>query len=325
MSYEQRETMKNSGKTTRLHQLIFGITLLCTLAAIGGQDQPKESTGQSPADGLEVKVVSFNILYYRYWGPRDIGPWTARRKMVVNVIENSGADVMGLQEATFPQIEYLRGKLEDTLGILVTYREGLPIDKALSNAILYRKDRLTAEDWGTFWFSDTPDEPGSKGWGNRTPRLCTWAHFVETGTGKDFYVYNAHIDHAIQNSRIRSAALIADRIAQRKHTSAPVVLMGDLNAHEDNPIILFFKGEGELSFDDKVAKNPMPLVDSFRVAHGEEADAGTFHGFENKSLKIDYILVQKETKVLDAEILTYNVDGQYPSDHCPLTATILFR
>ena len=308
------------GKTTGLRQLVRGIALLCALAASSGQ-----GAAQSPAEGLEVKVMSFNILYYRYWGPREIGPWTARREMVVDVIENSGADVVGLQEATFPQVEYLRGKLEDEWGILVTYREGLPIDKALSNAILYRKDRLAAEDWGTFWFSNTPDEPGSKGWGNRTPRLCTWAHFIETGTGKGFDVYNAHIDHAIQNSRIRSAALIANRIAQRKHPSAPVVLMGDLNAHEDNPIIRFFKGEGDLPIDDTIAKNPMPFVDSFRTAHGEEANAGTFHGFKNKSLKIDYILVQKETKVLDAEVLTYNVEGQYPSDHFPSTATLLFQ
>ena len=304
--------------------LLLGAALLSAPSASRAQDHPSAS---SPPDGFEVKVMSFNILYYRYWGPRKVGAWTERRRMVVDVISNSRADVIGLQEATFPQVEYLRGKLEDTLGILVTYREGLPIDKALSNAILYRKDRLEAEDWGTFWFSDTPDEPGSKGWGNRTPRLCTWAHFVETETGRDFYVYNAHIDHAVQNSRVRSAALIAERIAGRKNPSAPVVLMGDLNAHEDNPIIRFFKGKAELPIDGKDIANPMPFVDTFRVLHGEAADAGTFHGFhpDRKRAKIDYIFVQKTTKVLKAGVVTYNVDGQYPSDHCPVTATLLFQ
>jgi len=308
---------KNPCTKAVLLRLLLGAVLFSSLA--------EASAVQS--GGLEVKAMSFNILYYRYWGPRKVGAWTERRRMVVDVIARSGADVIGLQEATFPQVEYLRGKLEDQLGILVTYREGLPIDKALSNAILYRKDRFEVDDWGTFWFSDTPDEPGSKGWGNRTPRLCTWAHFVETGTGKDFYVYNAHIDHAIQNSRVRSAALIAERIAQRKQTSAPVVLMGDLNAHEDNPIIRFFKGEAKLPIDDKTVANPMPFVDSFRILHGENADAGTFHGFkpDRERAKIDYIFVQKETTVLEAEVVDYNVDGQYPSDHCPTTATLLFR
>jgi len=274
---------------------------------------------------LEVKVMSFNILYYRYWGVRaGEQAWTARRKLVVETIQNSGADVIGLQEATFPQVEYLRGKLEDEWGILVTYREGLPIDKALSNAIFYRKDCITVDDWGTFWFSDTPDEPGSKGWGNRMPRLCTWGYFTKRSSGKKFYLYNAHIDHAVQNSRTRSAALIADRIAYRKHQPSPVVFLGDLNAREDNPIIHFFKGEGELTFDNKTVTNPMSFVDTFRVVHGEKADAGTFHGFhkDRKRAKIDYIFVPVGTKVLDAKVLTEPTNGQYPSDHCPTTATL---
>jgi endonuclease/exonuclease/phosphatase family metal-dependent hydrolase len=311
---------KKTSHKSQVLRAVLGAILFSSLMAPEGRGNPS-------ADTLKVKVMSFNILYYRYWGPREVGSWAARRRMVVDVIANSGAGVTGLQEATFPQIEYLRGKLEDELGILVTYREGLPIDKTLSNPILYRKDRFEVDDWGTFWFSDTPDEEGSKGWGNRTPRFCTWAHFIETTTGKGFYVYNAHIDHAVQNSRLRSAALIANRIAHRKHAASPVVLMGDLNAHEDNPIIGFFKGASELSIDDKTLKNPMPFVDSFRVVHGAEADAGTFHGFDKdrKRAKIDYIFVQKKTEVLDAEVVTLTVEGQYPSDHCPLTATLVFH
>lgn len=304
--------------------------LLCFVgcAWVMGASASRDQGGSVPKGEPALKAMSFNILYYRYWGPRaGEKAWTARRNLVVDEIQDSGADVVGLQEATFPQVEYLRGKLEEEWGILVTYREGLPVDKALSNAILYRKGRVAVVDWGTFWFSDTPDEPGSKGWGNRTPRLCTWARFSETETGKKFYVYNAHIDHAVQNSRIRSAALIADRIAQRKDKSSPVILMGDMNAHEDNPIIRFFKGEAELSIDEGTVKNPTPFIDTFRVVHGEEADAGTFHGFDKDRVwaKIDYIFVPKGTKVLAAEILSSPTAGQYPSDHCPLTATIRFQ
>ena len=311
-------------QSMKLHWTIPGIVLFCTLAASSGQDRPAPVSAGEP----DLKVMSFNILYYRYWGPRaEEKAWTARRNLVVDGIQGSGADVVGLQEATFPQVEYLRGKLEDEWGILVTYREGLPIDKALSNAIFYRKDRVVVDDWGTFWFSDMPDEPGSKGWGNRTPRLCTWAHFSGIETGKKFYLYNAHIDHAVQNSRIRSAALIADRIAQRKDKASPVILMGDLNAHEDNPIIHFFKGEGGLTIDDVTVENPMPFIDTFRVVHGEGADAGTFHGFDKdrKRAKIDYIFVPEGTEIMDAKVLAEPTNGQYPSDHCPSTATIRFQ
>ena len=34
--------------------------------------------------------------------------------------------------------------------------------------------RFTAEKGGTFWLSETPEEPGSIGWGAACPRVCSW-------------------------------------------------------------------------------------------------------------------------------------------------------
>jgi len=282
---------------------------------------PRTQAGAAPeSDTMEVKIMTFNIRYYR--APNDgQDAWEYRKRMVADLIQNSGADAIGLQEAEFPQVEYLRGRLEDDFGILVTYTLGKH-----SNALLYRKDRFRAADWGTFWYSDTPDTPDSKGWGNGSPRFCTWARFVEIGSGKSFYYYNTHLDHKSQNSRERGAVLLANRIKQR-NPKAPFVVTGDLNSREDNPVIRFFTGKGKLVFDGQSHKTPIPLIDTFRAKYGEQAEAGTFNGFDpdREFLKIDYVFTERSTKVLDAEIVTYSKNGHYPSDHFPVTATLRFR
>lgn len=284
---------------------------------VPAQNGASESSYQT--DALEAKIMTFNIRYYR--APNDgLDAWEYRRSMVADVIKNSDADAIGLQEAEFPQVEYLRGKLEDDYGILVTYSNGKH-----SNALLYRKSRFKVDEQGTFWLSDTPDVPGSKGWGNSSSRFCTWAHFVEKETGRGFYYYNTHLDHKSQVSRDRAARLITSRIAERTHKDS-FVLTGDLNSREDNPVIQFFKG-AEILVEDQSCKNPIPMVDSFRVKHGDSAEAGTFNGFDagREFLKIDYIFTEKPMEIVDAEIITRSVNGHYPSDHFPVTATIRFQ
>ena len=300
-----------------------------TLALLALWPPSADALGKTPApagvgEPLEVKVMSFNIFYWRHWKPFD-GPnaWEYRRRMVADTIGDSGADIIGLQEAQFPQVEYLHGRLEDDFGILAMYYDGKTT--GMSNALLYRKSRFEVGDWGSFWFSDTPGEPGSKGWGNKYPRLCTWARFVEKETGRSIYIYNAHLDHRSQYSRGRSVELITRRISQRD-PKAPFVLTGDLNVEEDNEVIGFLKGEA-LSLDDRSHENPVPVVDTFRVKHGNEAKEGTFHGFkkDGKRIRIDYIFTGKATKIVDAEIITRHEGDRYPSDHFPITATLRFE
>lgn len=293
---------------------IFG----CSVFATSSTPQSSAQTEQ-----LEAKIMTFNILCYRV-KTDELDAWKYRKTMVADMIENSGADVIGLQEAEFPQIEYLRGKLEDDFGILVTYSDGKLLKS--SNALVYRKSRFDVAEWGTFWLSDMPDEPGSLGWGNERARFCTWAYFVEKKSGKGFYLYNTHLDHRSQSAREKSALLIANRIDQRRH-KAPFVLTGDLNADERNSVIHFLKGE-KVVLDGSSRKCPVPLVDSFRVKHGDKVEGRTFNGLDKARMfnrKIDYVFTEDAMEIVDAEIVTYDEDGHYPSDHFPVTATIRFQ
>lgn len=261
--------------------------------------------------GLTLKVVSYNIRY----GAAPDGPdhWENRKGEVARLLREHEADVVGLQEA-------LRGQLDDLASMVQGYGEigvGRNDGKTKGEyaAILYRKDRFSVVESGTFWLSDTPETPGSRSWGNRITRICTWARLRDEPTGRTFYVFNTHLDHESQPSRERSVDLIARRIAERPHAADPVVVTGDFNAGESNPVIAAMTAGGFVR-------------DSFRVLHPDASPAGTFTSFRLGNVeteKIDYVFVSEGIEVLEADIIRTSRDGRYPSDHFPVTARVRWR
>jgi endonuclease/exonuclease/phosphatase family metal-dependent hydrolase len=239
------------------------------------------------------------------------------------VIRKQKSDIIGLQEALRFQIDEIRQAVPMYAEIGVAREDG-KINGEYS-AILYRADRFGVGEAGTFWLSDTPDVPGSNTWGAACVRICTWARLVENSSGKAFYAFNLHMDHVSQPSREKSAVLLAQRIRSRK-LAEPFVLTGDFNTGETNPVVTYLKGQTALAGADGVsAKNPIPLVDTFRLLHQDAADVRTAHEFKGtrQGNKIDYVFAQPGVKVLEAEILYDNTDGRYPSDHFPVMARLI--
>ena len=253
--------------------------------------------------------MTFNVRY----GTANDGTnrWEKRRELVVGVLRRHAPDIVGVQEALKFQLDAILKALPAYKLVGVGRDDGK--EKGEYSPILYRGDRFRIAEHGTFWFSDTPGVPGSKSWGNSIPRICTWARFIEKSTGKGFYVYNVHLDHISQPSRVQSTRLLARRIAGRRHEDAPVVT-GDFNAGEDNPAILHLKDS---------RKGP-GLVDTFRVVHRDAKQVGTFNGFAGKTsgAKIDFIFVPPWVDVKSAAILHDNDNGRYPSDHFPISAEV---
>jgi len=267
-----------------------------------------------PAGASELSVMSFNIRY----GTANDGEnrWENRREMVCDLIRQYECDVVGLQEALRFQIDAIRQAIPQYAEIGVGRDDGKT--KGEYSAILYRTDRLSVAAADTFWLSDTPEVVASKSWGNNITRVCTWARFVQNGTGRAFYHFNTHLDHQSQPAREKSAMLIDQRIAKRAYPD-PVILTGDFNADEANPAILYVKGDPQAE-----AKCALPLVDAFRVRHPEATEVGTFNGFkgERSGGKIDYVFALPGTKVLEAKIIFDMPGGRCPSDHFPVMARL---
>lgn len=265
-----------------------------------------------------LTIMTFNI---RYGTAKDgENEWTARRAMLFDVVREQAADLVGLQEALDAQITELVAAVPMYAVVGVGRDDGGNAGEY--SAILFRKDRFHVADAGTFWFSDTPSVPGSRSWGNAITRICTWARFIDRD-GRGVWHFNVHLDHQSQPSRERSTELLRQRVEGRANSREPVIVTGDFNVGEANPAIITLTGGVRPA---NAAPKP-PFVDTFRVLYPEERQVGTFTGFKFGVIdgdKIDYVLVQPGTDVMQAAIIRTSRDNRYPSDHFPVIARVRF-
>jgi endonuclease/exonuclease/phosphatase family metal-dependent hydrolase len=263
-----------------------------------------------------VKVMTFNIRYDTAEDGDDA--WPIRKPLAFEVFTRQQADLVGVQEALDSQLGDIDGAVEGYSRIGVGRDDGAQDGEY--SAVYYRNERFAVESSGTFWFSDTPEVPGSTSWGNDIPRICTWGHFADIETGYGVYLFNVHLDHQSQASREKSVALLMQRAADRPNVADPVIVTGDFNADEESAAIRFMKGEALVDG----ASNPLPLVDSFRALFPDETQVRTGHGFNGgtEGPKIDFIFMGPGQIAIAAEIDHSDSDGRYPSDHYPVTATL---
>ena len=273
-----------------------------------------------PNTGLNLNVMSFNIRR----GTKKDGKnhWIFRRDRVCELLNQYRPDVLGLQEALDFQISEISAMLPGYEKVGLGNWGG---SKGLHTAIFYNAVRFALSAEGTFWFSDTPDLPGSKGWGNIIPRTCTWARLIEKDSEQAFYFYNVHMDHLSRRSRKNSVVLLTQFI-HRRSSPDPFVLTGDFNARERSTPIEYLKGKIPLRIKTKGnVLNPEPLMDTFRVRYPNVRHIATYHGFRKYffRFKLDYIFVPSSVRVQDAKIIQPQWEKYYPSDHFPLFAHIV--
>ncbi|WEN14261.1 endonuclease/exonuclease/phosphatase family protein [Rhodanobacter sp. AS-Z3] len=249
-----------------------------------------------------LRVMTFNVRV-----PVDTGmnAWENRRDLMVQVIKAQHPDLLGTQELTEEQGEYLAAHLPG-YAWFGQGRDGG--SKGEHMGVFYRTDRLQVERSGDFWLSDTPDVPGSKTWGQPYPRMVTWAHFRLRDGGGTFDYFNTHFPYLPED--VHARMLSADEILQRigkLATSARVILAGDFNCGPDTPVH---------------AKLTGTLQDAWTTAVSQSGPAKTFHNFTGTpDQRIDWIL-SRGFKVISVQTITTHEGARYPSDHFPVIAEL---
>ena len=215
--------------------------------------------------GQELNVMSFNI---RYNTSRDsLDAWPNRKDFVASQILFHEAHIVGLQEALYEQNQ-------DLLKRLPQYKiEGAGRDdgreKGEFSAILYDTTRLQVLQSKTFWLSETPEVPGSKGWDAQITRIVTWIKFKDRLSKKTFFAFNTHFDHIGKQARKESAKFLLQQIKVIAG-DIPAVITGDFNAKpSEEPIQVIM---------DK--NNPLRMTDSKEISQTPHyGPKGTFNGF----------------------------------------------
>lgn len=258
-----------------------------------------------PLAAAELGVMSFNVRF----PSKDDGPnlWERRRDLLVDTIREKSPDLIGTQELFYEQGQYIVENLPDYAWFGVS-RRGTREDEHMG--VFYKKDRLRLVESGNFWLSETPETPGSISWNMSLPRMVTWGLFEMAGAGRRFYFYNTHFAHRPQDEAARqaSARLIAARIAKLP-SDVPLLMTGDFNAPAGGDTYRIF--------------TPL-LKDAWQEAPKRSGPEGTFHGFTGtpRPARIDWILYRGPWTARQAETITRNDGGRYPSDHFPVLVVL---
>jgi len=251
-----------------------------------------------------MRLMTFNLRFATSAdGPNE---WEFRKDLVVEVIGRHLPDLLGTQEGTVPQLNYLEERLIGYLPLTAHRR----VDPTCQYpTIFYRGDRFEVEESNEFWLSETPQAHRSLSWGSAFPRMVTYGRFREWGRATSFYFINTHLDHVSAAARREGARMIREFFFPLK---LPMIMAGDFNEPPDDPVY------GEFIHTDS------PFQDTWRQAHPAGQEAATQHGFDGRprGSRIDWILTTPPFWVRRAAIVTDNREGRYPSDHFPYEAEV---
>jgi len=252
-------------------------------------------------------VMTYNL---RYASPTGPDAWPGRRPLVRELIQSIAPDVFGTQEGLYQQLKDLAGDLPDYDWIGVGRDGG---SRGEFMAVFYRKGRLEPVAFDHFWLSDTPEVIGSTTWGNSNRRMVTWVKFCDRQTKQEFYCFNTHFDHQIQTAREKSAELVRQRIAALD-PKLPVLLLGDFNA-----------AAGKNQTYEILTRDGF-LKDTWQTARERQGEGlGTFNNFkaiQPDGPRIDWILAHGDVAADKIEIVTFQRNGRFPSDHFPVVARL---
>lgn len=252
----------------------------------------------------ELKVISYNI---RVINSKDgANEWKYRAEASPAMIKDYAPDIFGLQEAMPGHLEYLTETLPDYSYVGVGREDGKMEGENM--AIFYNKKTVELLEWGTYWLSETPEEP-SKGWDAACKRTATWALMQKKDNGKRFFYVNTHLDHRGAEAQQKGLDLIVKRIAAMNPDGLPMVLTGDFNVEPNNPVL------DELN---------TRMLDAKKTAVKTDARA-TFNGWGSRAIVIDYIYYSGFSECPEYEtIVRQYEDVLYISDHYPIMARLVW-
>ena len=261
-----------------------------------------------------LNVMTFNI---RMDTKEDgANQWSNRKDLAADLVKFHSVDLFGAQEVLNHQLNDLLTRLPEYAYIGVGREDGKT--KGEYAAIFYKKDRFVLEDSGNFWLAEDINAVGKKGWDAACERVATWGIFKDKESGKKFFFLNTHLDHMGKVARHEGASLVLDE-AHKLAKGLPVIVTGDFNATPDDDPIQVLTDKND----------PRHITHSREIASLKYGPEWTFHDYgripNEKREWIDYIFVKGDIKVLRNGVLTDTLNNLYPSDHCPVMATLIIQ
>ena len=260
----------------------------------------------------ELSFMSFNINFSSSSIEGDekqgVKSWTNRREAVLQLINDSNADLIGLQEVANWNTEEVNQRIYLEQNIASQY-EMIYFYGNVNLAMIYNKRTFNLVETEQYWFSDTPDVE-SYGWDGVNYRSAVILTLEHKQTGEKIKAINTHgpLD---DNGNVKAFELLAERSLSDDNDMV-TVLMGDFNATPNKL--------GYVPIEEKLEDCRYAAMES------PNRDHRTWNGYNATATGVlDYCFTTRSANV---EILTYQVhnqtfgEGYYLSDHFAVQSTI---
>lgn len=255
--------------------------------------------------------MSFNVRQSRAKEVDSNNSWTNRKDACLQMLKETMPDVVGFQEVQMKdQWPFFRDSLSQThQGYAIGRRDGK--EKGETSGFLYNPDKLTLLDYGTFWLSETPEQP-SLSFDEKYYRSATWGLFRTNRSGKHFLYVNTHMGLTYK-SQTQGFQVILRHLPQLNPAGYPVVITGDFNVPVNH---------------DAFAQARETMNNALDVAKQKvNAEVPTYNAWGNKGKQviIDHIWLSKDIKCLVYVTDNKSYGGHtYISDHYPVIAELKF-
>lgn len=255
---------------------------------------------------MNLTLISANI---RFNNPADgVNAWPHRKQFLADLLQGYNPDIIATQEGRLDQLQELLSLLPD-FEMINQHRNW--IAERMYPTIFIKKHTFELENSFDKWLSETPDVAGSKSFDSAFPRLMTGAVLKHKAVLKPLLVVNTHFDHIKPSTRVEQARVLSTEVKKVIEPDHRLILMGDYNDSPD-------------SETRQVVSATFPhLQDAWRLFnHVEETSHHGFNSEINAGSRIDWILVDQKTKIVDSFLDKSHRGDVYPSDHYPVIAKI---
>lgn len=258
-----------------------------------------------------ISVMSFNVRQSKAKEADPNNSWSNRKESCLTMLKETMPDVVGFQEVQMgDQWPFFRdGMHESHDGYAIGRRDGNV--KGETSGFLYNRKKLTLLEHGTFWLSETPEEP-SLSFDEKYYRSATWGVFKVAKSNKHFLYVNTHMGLTYK-SQVEGFKVILDKLPELNPHGYPVVITGDFNVPVNH---------------DAFAQARETMNNALDVAMQKvNADAPTYNawGNESKYVIIDHIWLSRDIRCLVYVTDNKAYDGhQFISDHYPVIAELKF-
>lgn len=263
-----------------------------------------------PREPQALRLATLNVHYIvlgQDTGPWSVGDWERRKGPMDAAFKTVDADIFAFQEME----SFAGGNNGDTnlaLDWLLAQNPGYAAaavgdwrEFPSTQPILYRRDKLAVVDQGWFFFSDTPDVIYARTFNGSYPAFASWAVF-EDADGARFRVVNVHFEYSSRSNRLKSAALVRDRISPWIAAGETVFLAGDTNA--------------------RLGARTMAIIEDAGITFAPVTGA-TYHFNRGINLfgAIDHLAYSDGVRLMnDPVVLRRRFAGEWPADHYPVLA-----